>query len=90
MAVRLSAICTGCALLPRNIIFLFLLEAVSVSVRLSKPQGLVWLELLDKLKKISALIGSQIRYLLACRMIFLNINESIRFDFVTVDCSYGR
>jgi hypothetical protein len=34
-------------MLPRNIIFLLLVLA---SYRLSKPQGLVWLEILSKLK----------------------------------------
>jgi hypothetical protein len=50
MAVRLSALHTGRALLPRNIILLLL----------SELQGLVWLESLGKLKieNFIHLIGS--------------------------------
>jgi hypothetical protein len=59
MAVRLSALSTGRALLPRNIILL-LLVLISVK-RLSEPQGLVRLEGSDKLKKFIHLIGSRIR-----------------------------
>jgi hypothetical protein len=55
MAVRLSALRTSRALLPRNIIFL-LLVLISVK-RLSKPQGLVRPEGLGKLKKYIHLIG---------------------------------
>jgi hypothetical protein len=50
MAVRLSAPSTDRALIPRNIIFL-LLVLIAVRQRLRKPQGLVWTEGLDKLKK---------------------------------------
>jgi hypothetical protein len=48
MAVRLSALRTGRALLPRKIIFLFLV-LISV-ITLSKPQGVVRLQELGKLK----------------------------------------
>jgi hypothetical protein len=47
MAVRLSVLRTGRALLPRNIIFLLL---VLISVRLSKRQDLVQHEGLGTLK----------------------------------------
>jgi hypothetical protein len=53
MAVRLSALCIGRALLPRNIIFLFL---VLISVR-GKPQGKVRPEGLHKLNKFIHLTG---------------------------------
>jgi hypothetical protein len=36
MAVRLSVLRNGHALLPRNILFMFL---ILISIRLSKPQG---------------------------------------------------
>jgi hypothetical protein len=50
---RLSALCTGCNVFPRNItIFLFL---VPISVkRVSEPQGLVQLEGLGKLKNFTS------------------------------------
>jgi hypothetical protein len=64
MAVRLSALRTGRALLPRNIIFVLL---VLTSVRgLSKPQGLVLPDGLGKLKQIIHPIGSGTRDLPAC------------------------
>jgi hypothetical protein len=49
MAVRLSALRPGRALLVRNIIFLLL---VLISIRLSKPQGLVRPEGLGILKNL--------------------------------------
>jgi hypothetical protein len=58
MAVALPASSTGRALLPRNIIFLFL---VLICCRLSKLQGLVRPEEYDKLKKFIHLIGSLTR-----------------------------
>jgi hypothetical protein len=56
MALRLLVLRTGRALLLRNIIFLMF--PVLISVRLSKPQGLVWLEGLGKIHKLINLIGS--------------------------------
>jgi hypothetical protein len=54
MAVKLWVLRTGHILLPRNIIFLFL---VLISVkRLSEPQGLVRPEGLDVFKKLIHLI----------------------------------
>jgi hypothetical protein len=59
MTNRLSALSTDRALLSRNIIVLFL---ALISVKsLTKPQGLVRLEILDKLKKLIHLIGSRTR-----------------------------
>jgi hypothetical protein len=55
MAVRLSALRTGRALLPRNIIFLLLI--LIYVRRLSKPQDLVRPEGLGTLKKFIHLIG---------------------------------
>jgi hypothetical protein len=52
MVVGLIDLRTGPALLPRNIIFLLL---VLISVRLSKPQYLVRVEGLGKLKEIHSL-----------------------------------
>jgi hypothetical protein len=48
MAVRLSALRTGCALFSRNVIFLLL---VLIYVRLSKPQSLLRSEGSGKLKE---------------------------------------
>jgi hypothetical protein len=62
MAVRLSALRTSRAILPRNITCL-LLVLISVT-RLSKPQGVARPEGLGKIKKIIQLIGSQTRDLL--------------------------
>jgi hypothetical protein len=55
MAVKLSALRTGRALLIDIIILLLVLLSVS------KPQGLVRLEELRKLKKLIYLIGSRTR-----------------------------
>jgi hypothetical protein len=67
MTVRLSALRTGRALLPRNIIFLLL---VLIYVKgLSKPQCLVRPEGLGKLKKIFNLIRSRNRGLPACSVV---------------------
>jgi hypothetical protein len=64
MAVRLSALRTGRALLSRNIIFRLL---VLISVRdLSKPQALVRLEGLGKLKTFIQFIASRTRDLPSC------------------------
>jgi hypothetical protein len=49
MAVRLSVLRTGRALLPRNIICFA--SGTHFSYRLSKPQGLVWPEELGKFKE---------------------------------------
>jgi Na+/citrate or Na+/malate symporter len=57
MAVRLSALRVGRALLPIYFFFLFLI-LVSVK-RHSNPRGLVLLEGLGKLEKFSDLIGSR-------------------------------
>jgi hypothetical protein len=62
MAVRLPALCTGHALPHRNIIFLLLLL---ISVRVSKPQGLVRPEGLGKFKTFIYIIGCRIDDLLA-------------------------
>jgi hypothetical protein len=61
MAVRLSALRAGRALLPRNITFLLL-----VLISGSKPQALVRPERLGKLKKLIHLTGSRTRDLTAC------------------------
>jgi hypothetical protein len=53
MAVKLSALRTGRALLRRNIISLFL-----VLIIVCKPHGLVWPEGLGKLKIIIHLIAT--------------------------------
>jgi hypothetical protein len=58
MAVRLSALRAVRALLPRNF---FPVSGTHFCYRLSKPQGLVRLEGLDKLKKFNDLIGSRTR-----------------------------
>jgi hypothetical protein len=58
MAVRLSALRTGRALLPRNIISLLL---ILICERLSKPQGVVRLQGSGKLKKCIHLIGTRTR-----------------------------
>jgi hypothetical protein len=63
MAVNLTAIRTGRALLRRKIIFLLLVQ------RLSEPQGLMRPEGLGKLKKFILLIGSQARDLPACSIV---------------------
>jgi hypothetical protein len=57
MAVNLSALRAGRALLSRNIFLLLVL----ISVRLIKPQGLVRPERFGKLKKFIHLFGSQTR-----------------------------
>jgi hypothetical protein len=68
MAVRLSALRTGRAVLPTNIIFL-LLVLISVGCRVN-PQGLVRLEGLGKFKnKFIHLIGSRTRDLPACSIV---------------------
>jgi hypothetical protein len=53
-AARLSALRTSRSLLPRNIIIFMSLELISVTGRLSEPQGLVRSEGLDKFKKASS------------------------------------
>jgi hypothetical protein len=68
MAARLSALRNGRNLLLRNIYY-FSASGTHFCKRLSEPQGLVWLEELDKLKKIIHLIGSRTRYLQACSMV---------------------
>jgi hypothetical protein len=71
MTVRLSALHTSRALLPRNIIFLLL---ILVSVRgLVNLGGLVWLEGLSKLKKID-LTGSRTNDLPACSKTIIEIH----------------
>jgi hypothetical protein len=67
MAVRLSAIRNGRSLFIGNISFLLLI-LISVK-RLSKPQGLLRLEGLGKLKKCNELIGSGTRDLPACSVV---------------------
>jgi hypothetical protein len=65
MVVSLSALSTRHTLLPRNIIiFMFL---VLISVRLSKPQGLVRPEGLGKFK--NHLIENRTRDLPACSIV---------------------
>jgi hypothetical protein len=59
MMVRLSALRTGRALLPRNIIFL-LLVLISVKTSMSKLQGIVRPEGLGKLKKFIHLMGFRV------------------------------
>jgi hypothetical protein len=59
MAERLSALRTGRALLPKNIIFFLLL--VFILLEADKPQGLVWPEGLGELKKYIHRIGSRTR-----------------------------
>jgi hypothetical protein len=64
MAVSLSALRTGRTLLPGYIIFLLLV--LILCYRLSKPQGLVRLERISKLKKFFHLTGSRTCDLSAC------------------------
>jgi hypothetical protein len=61
MAVRLSALRTGRALLPRNIIFSA--SGTHFCYSLSEPQGLVRPEGLGKLKKFIHLFGTRTRNL---------------------------
>jgi hypothetical protein len=51
MTIRLSALRTGCALLPINIIFL---HVVLICQRQSKPQGLMRTEGLGKKKSLTS------------------------------------
>jgi hypothetical protein len=66
MAVRLSALHTGHAVLPRNI---FSASGTHFCQRMSKPQGLVRPEGLAKLKKFVHLIGSRTRDLPAYSLV---------------------
>jgi hypothetical protein len=66
MPVRLSALCTGRAVLYKNIVFLLM---VLISVRGSKPQGPVRQEGLGNLKKFIHLIWSRTRDLPACSVV---------------------
>jgi hypothetical protein len=66
MAVRLSDLRLGRSLLPRNIIFL---PMVLLSVRLSKPQGLLLMKGLGKLKKCIRIVGTQTRALPASSIV---------------------
>jgi hypothetical protein len=66
MAVRLSAICAGRALLPRNF---FSVPDTHFCQRLSKPQGLMRLEGLVKLKKFNSLLGTRTRDLPTCSLV---------------------
>jgi hypothetical protein len=59
IGVRLSVLCGGCVLFPRNIF------TVS-GTHFCKPQSLVWQEQLGMVKKIKDLIRSQTRNLPAC------------------------
>jgi hypothetical protein len=65
MAIRLSALRTGRALLPRNISA----SGTHLCQRLSKPQGLVRPEGLGNLKKKIHLIRSRTRDLPACSIV---------------------
>jgi hypothetical protein len=67
MAVRLSALRTSHILLPRNIIFLFL---ILIFVRgWANSRVMVWLEGLCKLKKFIHLVRSWTRDLWACSIV---------------------
>jgi hypothetical protein len=66
MALRLLALRTGRALFPTNIIFLLL---VFISVRDSKPHGLVRQGGLGKLKQVIHFIGSRSHDLQACSIV---------------------
>jgi hypothetical protein len=68
MAVKLSVLSDGRPLLPRNI---FSASGTDFYQRLSKPQGLVRLEVLGKLKKktFTDLIGFRTLDLQACRIV---------------------
>jgi hypothetical protein len=61
--VERATLCTGRALLPRNIMFLLV---VLISVRGCEPQGLLRLEVIGELKIFIDPIGSQTRHLPAC------------------------
>jgi hypothetical protein len=67
MAVRLSALGTGRALLPRNISFFA--SGTQFCQRLSEPQGLMMPVGLRKLKKFIHLIGSRTRNLQTCSIV---------------------
>jgi hypothetical protein len=67
MAVRLSALRTPRALLPRNIIFL-LLVLISVRGRVNPRVYCGWKDQLN-CKKITELIGTQTSYLPACSIV---------------------
>jgi hypothetical protein len=65
MAVRLTALHTRHTLLPRNIIIviiiiiiIIIMFLVLISVRLSKPQGLLWPEGLFKFKNSPHLVSN--------------------------------
>jgi hypothetical protein len=57
MVVRLSALSAGCTVLPRN----FFSSGTHLCWRLSKPQGLVQLEGIGKLKMFNELTGTRTR-----------------------------
>jgi hypothetical protein len=66
MAVRLPALHAGYTVLLSNI---FPVSGTHFCYRLHKPQGLVRLEGLGKLKKFNMLIGSQTHNLPACSIV---------------------
>jgi hypothetical protein len=62
MAVRLSALRAGSSLSPETS------SGTYFCWRLSKPQAMVQLEGLGKLKQFSYLVGTRTRYLEACEI----------------------